>query len=233
MRVMITRPHDDAAPLAASLREFGVESLIEPLLAIDYFDGPALDLDGVQAYLLTSANGARALAGRTPDRGLPVLAVGDATARAAKDLGFSDVRSASGDVDTLAALASGGLDPATGALLHPAGTEVAGDLGGAVGGAGFEYRREALYAAAAAEAFSADARKAIAEGTVDGALLFSPRTGATFKRLVEAAGLAAGLRRVRAYCLSAAVAEQVRELPWLGVDVAVRPDQQALVDLLR
>ena len=60
-------------------------------MTIRFDEDARFDLSGVQAILLTSANGARALAAAAPDaaaRRLPVLAVGCATARAARDAGF-------------------------------------------------------------------------------------------------------------------------------------------------
>ena len=70
MRVMITRPRADAERLAALLDDRGIESLIEPLLEITFNADPPLDLDGVRALLLTSANGARALGAATARRRL-------------------------------------------------------------------------------------------------------------------------------------------------------------------
>ncbi|MEP1029540.1 MAG: uroporphyrinogen-III synthase, partial [Alphaproteobacteria bacterium] len=112
-RILVTRPEQDAAATAARLRDLGHDPLITPLMAVRFLPGPPLDLAGVQALLVTSANGARALAARQAGSNipLPVLAVGDATARAARDLGFPDVESAGGDVDDLARLAAERLRP--------------------------------------------------------------------------------------------------------------------------
>jgi hypothetical protein len=63
-------------------------------------------------------------------------------------------------------------------------------------------------------------------------LLFSPRTAATFARLVGDAGRTEALTRCTAVCLSAAVAETVAALPWQRVRVATRPDQASLLDLV-
>ncbi|MDP6883999.1 MAG: uroporphyrinogen-III synthase [Rhodospirillales bacterium] len=84
MRLLVTRPRDDAEALAGPLAALGIEILIEPLLGIRYRDGPPPDLAGVQAILATSANGVRALVRRCDDRDVAVFAVGDATARAAR-----------------------------------------------------------------------------------------------------------------------------------------------------
>jgi len=232
VRVLLTRPRPDSELLAADLSGRGIETLIEPLLDIELSAGPALDLSRVQALLATSANGVRAFAGRNSERQLTVYAVGDATAREAKSAGFSDVRSAAGDVETLADLVIQSADPSAGTCLHPAGTRVAGDLAGLLGAAGFGYHREVLYTARTATAFSDNLCRQITHGKLDGVLLFSPRTGTTFSRLITAAGRAGDAWHLTAYCLSPAVAETIQGLPWARIAVAVRPEQPALLNLL-
>lgn len=233
MRLLLTRPRDDAEPLAEALRRTGHEVLTEPMLEIRSRSDAALDLDGAQAVLLTSANGARALAGATARRDLPVCAVGDATARAARAAGFVDVASADGDVAALAELARARLDPAAGRLVHVAGSAVAGDLSAALAGAGFAVDRAVLYEARKAAALSPACRAALRDGRLDGALFFSPRSAAAFVRLAEAAGLAAACRRMSALCLSQAVADAAGVVSWREINVAVRPTQADLLDLLR
>ncbi len=229
MRLLITRPRDDGERLAEILRGKGIEPLLEPLFRIDRMVGPTLDLDGVQALLVTSANGARAFAARDDRRTLPVYAVGDASARAAAEVGFADVESASGDVEALARLVRRRLDPARGAVFHAAGTRMAGDLAGMVEEAGFTYRRAVLYEAHAAEEFSTATVQALKAGTVDGALFFSPRTAACFVDLVGKGGLAGACERIIAFCLSPAVAAMANALTWRETCVAARPDQAALL----
>lgn len=64
MRILITRPAEDGAAIAARLAERGHDGIVAPLLVPRYGDGPAPDLAGVQAVLITSANGVRALVHR-------------------------------------------------------------------------------------------------------------------------------------------------------------------------
>jgi uroporphyrinogen-III synthase len=128
MRVLVTRPEADAAALVAALEARGHEALAQPLLTIEpAVPEPPLDLAGVQALLFTSANGVRAFADVSQERGLPVFAVGDASAEAARAARFAKVESASGDVEDLARLVKDRLDPGAGPLLHGAG----GSLGAA------------------------------------------------------------------------------------------------------
>ena len=88
MRALVTRPAEEAATLAAALALLGVEAFVEPLMQIHYRASEALDLTGVQAILCTSGNGVRALARASSERGVALLAVGDATAARARAEGF-------------------------------------------------------------------------------------------------------------------------------------------------
>ncbi len=232
MRVMITRPREDARPLAEALAARGVETLIEPMLEIVPVVGARVDLAGVQAVLLTSANGARALAAASHARDVAVLAVGAATAAAAEAAGFARVEAADGDVAALADLVATACDPAAGPLVHVAGGHVAGDLAGRLAERGFTLRRETLYTARRVEVLSDAATLAFRRGTIDAVVLFSPRTANSFVTLAARAGVTAELARVRALCLSAAVAEQAGTVAWRALDVAQRPDQVSLLALV-
>lgn len=227
MRVLLTRPRSESEPLTAALLARGIESAIDPMLEIVLKPAP-VQLAGVQAVLLTSANGARALAQSTWRRDLLVLTVGGATAAAARAAGFADVDSADGDVNALCDLASN-FDPRAGIMLHVCGAAVAGDLSGMLTARGFTVRRAVLYEAKEATALSEDTITAVREGKLDGALFFSPRTASTFVTLAEAAGVA--LSSLTAWCLSAAIAEAASS-SWRAVKVAPRPDQRSLVELV-
>jgi len=232
MRVLLTRPEADAAPLAADLAARGHTVVIEPLLTIVARSDAAVDLTGVQALAMTSANGVRVFADRTARRDLPVFAVGDATAAAARAAGFTEVESAGGDVVALAALIAAQLDPAAGPVFHAAARRPAGDLKGRLEAAGFTVRRAALYDAEPSREFSPPTAAALRDGCIDAALFFSPRTGRTFVRLLAESRLTAVSGRIVAVCLSAAVAEEIKQLPWRALAIAAQPTQAALLDSL-
>lgn len=228
-RALITRPQEDAEGVATELRRRGYDVMIEPLLRILPVPGAVVDLDGVQAVLATSANGVRALALATAVRDLPVLAVGDASAGCARDLGFTQVESAGGNADSLVALVRRRLRPGAGALIHAAGTAVAGDISGALLRDGFDVRRAVLYQAQTADSLTPELAEALANRAIAIALFFSPRTAATFATLARRAGVESSCAATVAYCLSPAVAEALGGLSWQAVRVAPRPDQTALL----
>jgi uroporphyrinogen-III synthase len=232
LRALITRPEHDSAALADALRARGVAPVIEPMMTITppaTAPDPDPGLDGVQAVLLTSANGARAVAEYTERRDVPVFAVGDATAAAARGLGFAAVDSAAGDVAALAALVRDRLRPAAGVLLHPAGSAVAGDLAGALAADGFTVRRIVLYRTQPSGAISPATCRLLADGSIAAALFFSPRTAQTFVTLAGQARLAAACAGMAAFCLSQAVANRLQGLDWRSMHIARTPEADALL----
>jgi uroporphyrinogen-III synthase len=229
---LVTRPREDAEGLTNALRSRGIEVRLEPMLQIVFRQNVALPLDSVQGLLATSANGVRALAANGARRELPLWAVGAATADCARALGFLSIETAGGDVTHLAELVARRVDPRQGALLHAAGSDVAGDLSATLTGQGFDIRRAVLYEAKTAEALSPGLIAALAGEELDLALFFSPRTAATFGRLVLAADRGDSCRALDAYALSQAVAERLSVLPWRRIRVADEPNQAALLAVI-
>ena len=237
MRLLVTRPREDAQSLAQALRARGIEPMIEPMIEIVDLPGPPLARHDAQAILFTSANGVRALQRRNQGDlseflSVPVLAVGNATAQAARDAGFRQVDSAAGDVAALVSLCLTRLAPNAGPLLHIAGSQVAGDLAGRLTAAGFALRREAIYRARQATQLSMATLDGLRLSQIDAVTFFSPRTAAAFVTLCRDMGVAPLLQTVVALCLSAAVAEAASAAAWRAMIVAPRPDQAALLGCL-
>ena len=232
-RVLITRPREDATDLATALQGLGVEYLSEPLLEISCLAPATCELDGVQAVLLTSLNGVRALAQATARRDLRLIAVGDASAALARRFGFRQVASAAGDGKALAAKAIRELDPQAGPLIHVSGKAVAGNLVGELAAAGFDCRHLVLYEARPATVLTPACLSALRENRLDAVLFFSPRTAATFVRLAEAAMVAGCCARLLAVCLSSATAAAAGAVTWQRILVAAAPNQAALLQRLQ
>src|SRR5262245_9235701 len=201
MRLLITRPEEDAEAIAAILRARGHEPVIAPLMEVQYREGAAVSLDAVQGVLATSANGVRALSRRTARRDVPIYAVGPQTAEAARSAGFNAVHSAEGDAGMLVDFVAVHADPSKGQLLHAAGAETAGRLRHALQAKGFTVDTTVLYDAVPVAALPGHAIAVLENGALDGVLLFSPRSAKTFATLVTAAKLASTCERLEAYCI--------------------------------
>ena len=182
-RIWITRAQPGADVTAERVRAMGHDAVVAPLLAVRVLPDVAVDLQGVAALAFTSANGVRAFADASGERGLKVFAVGAATAQAARAAGFKLVLSADGDVEALAEGIAARRGELRGVVLHPGAADPAGDLSGALEKQGVEARRLILYETAPVDLPAAQAE---ALTRSDAVLLHSPRAAQVLARLLKA-----------------------------------------------
>lgn len=232
MRLLVTRPRDDAEALAGMLSALGHVPILAPVMSVRTIGGPPLPLDGVQAMLATSANGVRAVAARTGRRDVTLFAVGPQTADAARMAGFARVVSADGDAAALVETIAKSANPGNGKLLHAAGAETAGRVQQSLQARGFSVETAVLYEAVPAEALAPEALEALRGGTADGVVLFSPRSARIFAALVAAAGLGSACAKLAAFCISTATASALAPLAFGRVVIAAEPNQAAMLALL-
>src|SRR3979409_2075984 len=152
MAVLVTRPHPDDEATAASLRARGFEVLRAPMLR---FEPVAFHDDADARYgavVVTSANALRGIEAHLKGHRLlelPLFAVGEHTAAAARDAGFTCVISANGDDaglrdSALARVKAKEMNKAS-TLLYLAGADLARDLAGELGERGFRVVTQTTY----------------------------------------------------------------------------------------
>ena len=116
-KLFILRPEPGAGASAEKARALGLEAVVTPLFEVVPVKWIAPDPNKFDGLLLTSANAVRH-GGEALEsvKALPVHAVGEATAEAAREAGFTVRTTGTGNVDDL-------LDqlPADLKLLHPCG----------------------------------------------------------------------------------------------------------------
>lgn len=218
MRVAVTRAEPEASRTAARVRARGAEAIIAPLLTIVPC-GYDTNTEGAQAIVFTSTNGVRAFPDARGARERLVLTVGDATAQAAREAGFIDVRSADGDANALVELAKRELDPAQGKLIHISGDHVGGDVSGKLRAAGFSVDWRLAYASVATMALPEAFRTPL-----DIVLFHSVRAAETFIALG-----APNASRLTAGCLSATVAQAAGKTSWKRIVTAPHPREDDLL----
>jgi len=203
---------------------------VAPVLEVRRLAGPAPDLEGVGALAFTSRNAVAAFAAISSERALPAFAVGEATARAARDAGFAKVHSADGDVDALAAAILDQRASFRGLVLHAGAAEPAGDLAAALQRGGVGARLCPVYATVASDppiaAFAALSARPV---ELDAVLVHSP---AAARRLAGFTELHRAAQHLHAFCISAAAGEPLHNLNFRRVAVAPLPNETSLLNLI-
>ncbi|QJU59380.1 uroporphyrinogen III synthase HEM4 [Sphingomonas sp. AP4-R1] len=217
MRLLVLRPEPGARATAQRIAALGHEAIVTPLFTVAPVAWQAPDPTDHDALILTSANAVRhAGPGLADLAGLPVYAVGAATATAAREAGLS-VRAA-GLSDGAALLAHAAADGVR-TPLHLAGADHR-----AISQDGCELRRIIVYRADPVARLPDEARRALADGAI--ALLHSPRAAALFSGLVAEGEIPRGSIAIAA--ISAATARAAGE-GWRSTSLAALPTDEALL----
>jgi uroporphyrinogen-III synthase len=206
MRLLILRPEPSASATADKARALGLNAVTRPLFELQAVEwsAPATGFDGL---LLTSANAVRFGGERLQSlRALPVYAVGETTADAARQAGFDIAVVGDSGVERLL----GSIDPNL-RLLHLCGVDrVEVDARQAI-------TPVVVYRSKALDAPDLPTGDAVA-------LIHSPRAGRRFTELVS------DRSEIIVAAISSAAANAVGD-GWKSVAIADQPSDQALLAL--
>ena len=205
--VLVLRPEPGASATIERARERGLPAIAIPLFEIDALDWDTPDAAGFDGLLLTSANAVRCGGQQLEKlRGLPVYAVGEATAAAAREAGFSIEATGHAGVDRLL----GSID-ADIRLVHLCGEDRRSP----------DRPRQGMTSIVVYRAMPVEAPDlGAARGGV--ALIHSPRAGRRFAELMR------DRTSVAVAAISPAAAEAVGT-GWQSVEVADEPTDDALL----
>lgn len=237
MALLVTRPEPDNVPTAEALRRRGFEVLLAPLLqfqALPFRHDATTRHAGV---IITSANALRAVRNHPLVAALadmPLFAVGDRTADAAREAGFANVISAEGDLAALRKLVVERVTPVQrkAPLLYLAGAETAGDLAAELQKSRIGLATLTVYRMAALERLPADVTDAFAAHRIDAVLHYSPRSAQSFVVALRDAGLEVAGLAVPQICMSGAVGRVLHEAGATRVVSAERPQEVAMIEAL-
>ena len=208
-RLLVLRPEPGASATVERARKRGLDAFAVPLFTIEPLPWYPPDSGAFDGLLLTSANAVRCTGGKLDGfRGLPVYAVGEATARATRQAGLSVAAVGEADVERLL----GSIEPDL-KLLHLCG----------------EDRRTPVEVAQHITPVPVYRAKPVASPELDEAagavaLIHSPRASRRFAELVRDRG------SIVIAAISAAAAEAAGD-GWAAVEFAAAPSDDALLAL--
>jgi uroporphyrinogen-III synthase len=239
MAVLVTRPHPDDETTASALRARGFEALRAPMLR---FEPVAFHDDEDARYgavIVTSANALRGIAPHLKGSRLlklPLFAVGEHTASAARGIGFEKVIPANGDATALRDLVLASVKAKelkkSSTLLYLAGADLARDLAGELGERGFSVVTHTTYRMVPLSSLPRETCDAFAANQVEAVLHYSRRSARAFLEAARAAGVEISALAIPQCCISDAVASVVRDAGATQVMVAASPHENALFEVL-
>ena len=239
MAVLVTRPHPDGEATAKALRARGFEALLAPMLQFEPVPFHDDDEARYGAIIVTSANALRAIAGELEGHRilkLPLFAVGEHTAAAAREAGFAEVKSAKGDADALRDLLLERVKAKqlkkSATLLYLAGADLARDLAGELAEKGFTVVTHRTYRMMPVSRLPPDVCDAFMAHGIEAVLHYSRRSARAFLDAARAGGVEISALALPQCCISAAVASILHDAGATQVMTAASPDEKALFEAL-
>ncbi|WP_027574168.1 uroporphyrinogen-III synthase [Bradyrhizobium sp. WSM1743] len=239
MSILVTRPHPDNEATAESLRARGHLVLLAPALKFEPVAFRGESEAPYSAVLVTSANAIRAVAPQLPDLGLlelPLFAVGEHTAAAAREAGFVEVIVAGGDAaslrDKVMQSARDKVLKKKSTLLYLASADLSRDLGDELGAEGFRVVTQTTYRMAPVKHLPREVCEGFAAHGIEAVLHYSRRSARAFLDAARDEGVEISALAIPHCCLSETVAGVLRDAGASQVLVAATPDETALFDTL-
>jgi len=239
MAVLVTRPHPDDEATASALRDRGFEVLRAPMLRFEpvKFSDDEDALYG--AVIVTSANALRAIASQLAGSRLlklPLFAVGEHTAAAAREAGFTQVITAKGGASALRDLVLAGVKAKqlkkASTLLYLAGADLARDLAGELGEKGFTVVTHTTYRMVPASSLPREICDAFVANQIEAVLHYSRRSARAFLEAARSGGVEISALALPQCCISLAVAAVLRDAGATQVTAAAQADENALFEAL-
>lgn len=235
MKLLITRPAEDAKRQAVPFEALGHEVVIRPLMEVVFSRLTPLRLQGVHGLIATSRNALRGLARNgafEAAKRLPTFCVGESTAKFARELGFVHVVAGEGAAKDLIPLITYSTAPDAGALLYITGQHLAFDLEKPLKAKGFAVPRVIIYEAREADKSAMIAFAEAVRAGVEGILLMSPRTATICVNTIKQFKLEREAATATCYCYSGAVARPLREIDGMTIAIACSPTEADLMELI-
>ncbi|MGY8662157.1 uroporphyrinogen-III synthase [Bradyrhizobium sp. UFLA05-109] len=239
MAILVTRPHPDNEATAADLRALGYVVLLAPALKFEpvaFRDESEASYSGI---IVTSANAIRAIAPQLPElrlSKLPLFAVGEHTASAASEAGFTEVIVAGGDAaalrDKVLQSARDKVVKKKSTLLYLAGADLSRDLSAELGAEGFNVATQTIYRMAPVKHLPREVCEGFAADGIRAVLHYSRRSARAFLDAARDEGVEISALSIPQCCLSESIAGVLREAGATQVAVAASPDENALFETL-
>lgn len=208
--------------------------MVVPLLDIEIAMPAIPNMKQIQAILFTSRQAPAPFAKECREKGfdpstMNVLAVGTATADAAREAGFGTITPAAGNATALTKQAKQLFDRKKGPLLYVRGNEISSDIAQILAGDGLIVENFILYQSSMASALPKEAIDAMFVGEIGYVMLYSARTAETLVNLIKQHRMGSACPQIIAICMSQQIAEAARGVQWKSVRVSTAATEEAMI----
>ena len=232
MTVLLTRSVEDSDDLANKLRSIGIASFGESMFDIEFKGADYHNISNDDTVIFTSKNALRAI-DCSDMLDAECFVVGNATAEAAKQHGFSKIRIANHDANSLLELISSKKKASESKLYYFCGEKVSLDLDQILSTRGYDIKRFCVYKAVPRPDLSEELKTKILAKEIKLVLLYSYHTAEIFLQLIKQNKLQEYLHDMNALLISNKLKSLNDMNIWLGVELFDVDRQQELIEKIK
>lgn len=229
MRILITSPATETVGLIAALEVRGHDVIAVPLITAERLDAPEIKLEGAQGFLVTSAEGVRALADAVSVRFFPVYAESEEAGAAARAAGFTKVTVAAGDAAAFAQLIKRTVRAEAGPLVHSCHLNETNAVTGMLINMGYTIRPLKLYRLNWVNQMPSALEQALTAKRIDAAVVLSVDEARAFTTLIQQAEIEHLVKDWVVYATTTLASEPMRAVRVGRTVVAPDPNLETLL----
>ena len=214
MHILLTRPLEDSHKLILKFQSLGHIVSNIPLISIEKVNYENLDFSQFNGIIFTSSNAIEHLEIKNINKRIDCFCVGNATEAMAKNAGFQNIYSASGNVNNLKEIILQNFESSKGQLLYVSGEAISNDLDKQLILEGYNVERIINYKAIQVEKFNSELIEQLKQKMPDIVYVYSQNSAVSFLNLIKNYSLQNLWLNTNLMCIGEKTSAVLNEIKW-------------------
>ena len=214
MHILLTRPLEDSHKLILKFQSLGHIVSNIPLISIEKVNYENLDFSKFNGIIFTSSNAIEHLEIKNINKRIDCFCVGNATEAMAKNAGFQNIYSASGNVNNLKEIILQNFESSKGQLLYVSGEVISNDLDKQLILEGYNVERIINYKAIQVEKFNSELIEQLKQKMPDIVYVYSQNSAVSFLNLIMNYSLQNLWMNTNLMCIGEKTSAVLNEIKW-------------------
>jgi len=233
MHIVITRPKEDSLYLIQNLIKSGHIVTHLPVIKIEKLETKKINLLDYHAVIFTSSNAIKFMDIEKFNSKIKCFCVGKATELTARQIGFINIYTSEGTVDSLIELVKRILDVKSGKLLYLSSEFISRDLDRDLIHEGYSVDRISNYTSVPVEEVDKKTLDFFEEKPPDVIFIYSSRSAKNLFNLINKYSLLNVVTQCNLMCISENVLSVLRQIKWKKVFVFSPGEEEFLLNKIR
>ena len=214
MHILLTRPLEDCHKLILRFQSLGHIVSHIPLISIKKVNYQNSDFSKFNGIIFTSSNAIKHLEIKNINKKIHCFCVGNATEAMAKNVGFQNIYSASGNVNNLKEIILQNFQTSKGKLLYVSGEVISNDLDKQLISEGYNVVRIINYKVVQVERFNSELIEQLKQKMPDIVYIYSQNSAISFFNLIKNYNLKNLWMNTNLMCIGEKTSSVLNEIKW-------------------